>query len=255
MQKIVAREFKFWAIALSIIIVIGGAAALLLSPILNVKKIQVQRHDARLDIEAIQQALAPLFDSRLFLVSKAKVNELLKDFPDITDTEIDKDYPSLLTVSLTLDPLVAKLEIDEPETGTGSTPSTSSGMSIYITSKGYAVFSAVSLSNNVLPTLEIRDWGIKPTHHSQLVDEEFLLMLFKARDTLTQEFGMPINRAIIFVRAQEFHLSGSRLSFWFDVASPLEEQFDRFRSFLSIQPLDGVTQYVDLRLSDRVVYK
>jgi hypothetical protein len=59
----------------------------------------------------------------------------------------------------------------------------------------------------------------------------------------------------VYLRAREFHLDTPKLSFWFDLRSPLEEQLQRLRTFLTVVKFPEVKNYIDLRLIGKVVYK
>ncbi len=255
MGRIIARECKFWLVILTIGSVAATAGMLMFSSIFNVKSINVKRQDARLDIESIQRALSPLFDSRLYLVSKSDVSELLEGFPDVIAIDMQKDYPSNLTVALHLDPLVAELSVEGgAERGTGSVLGDADPF-FFLTSRGYVVSSPTNLSSGALPLFTVRDWGIRPVNHTHLLSEELLLTIFRSRDMLADTFGLPVTGTTVFLRAREFHLASNERSFWFDAASPLEEQFENLRSFLRTLTLEDAREYIDLRLSGKVVYK
>lgn len=252
-------ELKLWLIVLAGISVVSVFATLLFSPAFNVREIRVRRYDARLDIGEIQQVLAPLLSERLFFVTRNHVLSLLQaSDPDVTSADIEKDYPNELTVTIHLRPLIAELAIDPPM----SAPTSGSGSAmrekakyVYLSARGSVVTSPVNLSKTPLPVLHVTDWGRAPENRQLLVSSSFIVTVFQARDTLRENFGLPITRITLFVRAREFHIRLNKVEIWFDLASPLPLQFQRFREYLQTFPLDRTGQYVDLRISDRVIYK
>ncbi len=257
--KVVLSELKIWAIGGVTVIMVVGIGILVFSPLFDIKQIRVQREDTRLDTEEIQRALSPLFHHRLFLVTRGQVeNLLMPNFADITGVSINKTYPSTLEVSLTLDPLIAELTIagEAPvQVGSGFLlPTTSSGYT-YLSAKGYVVVSPAKLDNEPLPVIKILDWAVRPDHRSFLLDPEFMKALFDTRDELEEFFATPVTAMTVYVRANEFHLQNQGKSFWFDAATPMDEQFQRLREFLRATSLNQVKKYVDLRLADKVVFQ
>jgi hypothetical protein len=265
--KMVIAEVRIWLIILVAGAFLIGMTTIIFSPYLSIKQITVRRQDARLDIEEVQRTLSPLFGHRLFLVTTGQVNALLMEaFPDVESASISKDYPSTLTVALKLDPLIAKLKVEPlenslPVSGSGVIASTGaivqigSGTFAYLTAKGFIVLSPVDIAHTTLPTFQIRDIEATPIHRSLLLDPAFIELIFEARKTLYDAFELTTSDIVVYVRAREFHLTARNISFWFDAAGPLTEQFDRLRQFLRTVSLQSVKQYIDLRLSDRVVYK
>ncbi len=256
--KIFWAEVKIWLLVMFAVLLMACVAILLFSPVFNVKQVHVRRQDPRVDIEEVQQTLVPLFQERLLFVSKAQITEmLLPRFPDIRRVEVEKSYPSTLTISLYLDPVIAELsgdDIQQQTSGTGAV-ATSSGAYAYVTSRGYAVFSPIKLSREKLPRLRLVDWGVRPTNRSAVMSTELLKAVFDARSTLQTDFGFPVTDVTVYLRAQEFHIGLQKVSLWFDMISPLDVQFQRFREFLRSLSLDQVKEYIDLRISDRVIYK
>jgi hypothetical protein len=225
------------------------------SPIIRVREIRVERMNTRLDVEGVQRMLSPFFDRHLLFLQAREVTQVLRQhMADIQEVVVRKDYPSQLTVRITLDPLFAKLIImnpDEAESATGT------GTHVdYLTEHGvYVVASAIDQQQE-LPIIEIVDWGVWPEAGTALLTPDFLKRMQETERALTEQFGHVITRHRAFVRAQEYHLQidGDK-ELWFDSRAPLEEQLLRYRTFLRSVDLQSVTQYVDLRLSDRVIYK
>lgn len=255
---IIWKELKIWLIGFGVAGLLGLIGILVFSPIFNVKHIQIRRQDARIDIDDAQRALRPLFTERLPFITRAEVVTLLQTiYPDITQITMKKTYPDSLQISMYVDPLAAQLKIDaQRENAAGSgVVLAQSGSYAYITSKGYTVFSPVRLSKDALPTLIITDWGAQPANRTLLLDATFLRTIFEARDTLRENFGLQATNITVYLRAREFHITTKKIALWFDLSSPLQLQFGRFREFLKALSLDQAKEYIDLRISDRVIYK
>lgn len=227
---------------------------LLFSPIVQVREIQVTRESPRLDIEDVQQALAPMFGRHLFFLSSFEVAGLLReDFPDISTISVSKTYPSTLHVQIELNPLVARLHILEPDEEqalafTGSTVD-------FLTEKGIYIATTAAQDPATLPEITIVDWGVRPDPKTQLLDPSLLQRMNAAEITLLRQFGQEVTERRVFLRAQEFHLRIGGIELWFDTKSPLEDQLNRYRIFLRETGLGEVRQYIDLRISDRVIYQ
>ncbi len=254
--KIVGMEIRVWAGIAVVLTLLTTIAILLFSPVFDVKQIQIRRQDARVDIEEVEQVLSPLFSTRLPFVTKSQVLTLLEvPYPDIRQIDVSKRYPSTLVVTISLDPVIAELKLDAPLIQSGSGAVTGSGSYAYITSAGYAVFSPIALSEDPLPSIRLTDWGIAPTNRTFLLSPDFLKTAFAAQDMLRVNFGFNVSETLVFLRAREFHIRANSVWLWFDLSSPLPLQFQRFRDFLKTVPLNQVKEYVDLRISDRVMYK
>ena len=248
--------------------VLLGIGLAMFSPILNVREIRVSRSDPRIDVEQIQFALSDLFGEHLLFVSTQQIEDLLnKAVPDLKEAAISKQYPSTLQVRLSLDPIIARLQIADPDTGvvSGSGAVTGSGAvggqvvegSDFLTSEGlYVVYrdSQVQAGSGTLE-LDIVDWAVKPTPWKQLVSPQLLQAMGKAEDELRKEFGHTIRSRAVYVRAREFHLRTETYTLWFDLRSPLDEQILRYRFFLQFAGKEAAKEYIDLRLTDKVVYK
>jgi hypothetical protein len=264
-----AASLRAVAVRFALFIVIGlvllGIGLAVFSPILNVREIRVSRSDPRIDVERIQRALSDLFGERLPVVSAQHVEELLQAaVPDLAEAEISKQYPSTLQVRITLDPIIAKLRIGEPDQdpGAGSGALAGSGVvlpsgSDFLTTEGmYVVYrdSQVQAGSGTLE-LDVVDWAVRPAPWKQLVSPTLLQAMGQAEEEMRTEFGHSISRRAVYIRAREFHLQTESYALWFDLRSPLEEQVLRYRFFLEFADRGAVREYIDLRLKDKVVYR
>ncbi len=226
---------------------------LLFSPIVEVREIQVTRESPRLDIEQVQQALAPIFGRRMLFLSSFEVMNLLKEsLPDVSTITVRKIYPSILHVALSLHPLVAKLHITDPDaeqavSGTGGTVD-------YLTDQGIYVVTVAAQNTETLPAITLVDWGVRPEPGTVLIDPFMLERMKAAELTLLRQFGQEVQERIIFVRSQEFHFRIAGRELWFDLRSTLKEHMDRYRIFLRDAGGSART-YIDLRVEDRVMFQ
>ncbi len=251
----------FVAIILLLLLGIG-----IFSPILNVREIHVARSDGRLDSVLIQQALEPLFGRRMPFVSVEDLPALLMAdlpdqhrpaVPDLSTVTISKNYPSSLEVRLTLRPIAYRLSIDTPDQKAPTSVPAGSG-SDFMTKDGLYVRYTLhqsSGSSATLPQIHIVDWSVKPSPWKPLLTADFLETMKKAEAELQTQYGQTIKSRTVYVRAREYHLQTQTLSLWFDLKSPLEEQLARYHLFLQTVPPGTAKQYVDLRITGKVIYK
>ncbi|ALM10454.1 MAG: hypothetical protein PeribacterA2_1099 [Candidatus Peribacter riflensis] len=238
----------------SLILLAAGIVAF--SPLGHVEEIRVTRTDPRLDIEEVQKVLAPLFDRSLVTVFGPEVRSLLEqEIPDIRAVTVSKHYPSQLFVRVELSPLVARARVLSPEEEK-QPPRGSGGIIGYVTDRGtYALVPQGFAGGVVLPLLDLVDWGIRPQAGAPILSQDFLERMDQAVTTLQMQFGQEVQRRVVFIRAQEFHLTVEKVNLWFDVRSPLEAQLLRYRIFLRSVGFAEAKAYIDLRLADRVVYR
>lgn len=274
LDRIVAlrRYLKFLVIGAAVLV----ASLLLFSPLLHVREIRVVRTEGRVDLAAVLDALAPLYDRHMLLVSVHDVTSRVRAVvPDARTVSVVKSYPAKLSVRIALAPLVARVRIQASPTAPGASPpssiSTGSGARAaagsaggsgallaqqeFLTDDGLLVTAPHGPASEALPTIRIVDWSARPAPGRPLLSPEFFDRLRRSEQALTLEFGQQIVLRTVYLRAREFHLDGPVVSFWFDTRSTLESQLQRLRTFLRAVKLTDVKSYVDLRLTGRVVYK
>jgi len=245
-----------WILLLLLLLLLLAAFGMLVfSPIVEVREVKVIRYESRLDKEETQKVLTPFFNRHLFFLSLREVEEVLEDaIRDLNDVRLYKEYPSMLRVEIELDPIVARLKILDPgsedvEVGTGA-------ILDFLTEEGMYAIAPLSEGTESLPLITVVDWGVRPVEGDVLVTPELLSRMEESEKSLSEQFGHTIEGRKVFLRAQEYHLLlGRGIELWFDKSSPVEDQLLRYRTFLKGVNLDEVEEYIDLRISDRVVYK
>ncbi len=261
-RALVTSEFRLWLVITVGIVIVTVSSVLLFAPFFNVRRINIERRDPRIDPGEIQQTLSPLFNQRLVLITKAQVSSMLEAvYPDITSVSIGKEYPSTLSVFIALEPVIAEVVMEESGTKETDTQSgavragTGTVQYAYVTTQGTYVTSPIRLTKEKLERIVITDWGIVPQNRTKLLTSEVLRTIFLARDTLRRDFGLQPTKIIVYLRAQEFHIKTPKGTLWFDERTDLPMQFQRFREFLKEISLDQVKEYIDLRIADKIVYK
>ncbi len=259
-----ARIRRWWFPVVAGVLCIATGIALF-SPLFQVRRITIQRSQGRVDVARIQQQTASLLGRRMLFLSSRDVEALVKDVvPDLRDVSISKQYPSRLFLRITVQPLIARLQLSAPagQQASSSSASAQPAQALptvvsqdYLTEKGLYVVASVTGSSSILPVMKVVDWEVRPAPGTSLLSEEFLTKMQDAERILQQEFGQKVTVRTVYLRAKEFHLSIAQGSLWFDGQAPLDQQIARYRIFLQSAGWKQASRYVDLRLQGRVVYR
>ncbi|MDD5751168.1 MAG: hypothetical protein PHS73_01450, partial [Candidatus Peribacteraceae bacterium] len=233
-------------------LVVLAMAIVLCSPVGRIEEIRVIRTDPRLDIEEVLSRLSPLFGRYLVGTTSREVRSLLAErFSDVRSVTVNKRYPSQLIVRITLDPLVARVRIIDPAAG----KSASGAMIGALTERGVFSLVTVPTGSGALPTIDIVDWGVRPEAGGRLLAPGFFKTMQEAEGILETQFGQEVKQRTVYLRAQEYHFGVQGISLWFDLQSPLEAQFQRYRTFLQSVGFPLAKEYIDLRVADKVIYR
>ncbi|MDD5469833.1 MAG: hypothetical protein PHO92_03490 [Candidatus Peribacteraceae bacterium] len=259
-QRFVVRWFLVGLLA-ALLFILGF---LLFSPLVQVRAVHIKRTDPRLDIEKVQMALVPIFGRHTAFLSNFEVLSLLRDaVPDIDQVSIVKEYPSDVSITVTLDPLVAQMVIVSPDAPGDAAQATAGSGALYdfLTNEGMYVTAAEPQPD--LPVIRLVDWGARPQPGNIVLIPAFLQRIRDTEQALLSQLGFVTLERIVFLRGQEYHLLVERAAesgvlrpvLWFDARSSVEEHLQRYRAFLRALGPDAAKEYIDLRLKDRVVYK
>lgn len=237
----------------SALLIVTVVCVLLFSPLIQVRQISIAKQKNRLDIAEVQQQLQGMFNRHLFFVTQSEVERLLvQQRDDVEGVTITKEYPDHLIVDIAVKPVTAALQLEH-----APPPDENAPQQHYLTADGLYVHSVFSLtqSGEVLPLIHMVDYSEWPESGQYVVDQSLLEQMFTTETKLNREFGQEVTRRTVFVRAQEYHLDIGDRSLWFDIRSTAEEQLEKYALFLSAPIAYPVTEYIDLRLFNKVVWK
>lgn len=273
-SKGMVSRLAFLSIGLVLIVLCTCVFYFLFSSTFTIASMRVSREDRRMDVEEIQTLLAPNFGRHILFVSPLLLaNNLESAFPEIASATIRRVFPDELHIFLKMDPIVATVFLGEPDDTETSmaalrsdTVTSSGSLRRYVSSKGVYLEYPFEIPEGDTPRLNLRlvDWAARPTHRQQLLTPTLLENMRQTRAILEQSFGHSVPSMIVYLRAREFHVETvhpgrpkdhERVVLWFDFAVPPLAQIERYREFLRIVPSSELTEYVDLRLHDRVVYR
>ena len=249
-------RFWIWIVAVFVAFLLG---ILLFSPILQVREIRIARNDPRVNILDAQENLASLFGQRLLFVSPQDlVAPLKKAQPDLQKAVVTKEFPSTLAITIVPHPIIAQLSIDDPskKPAPAKTATGAAALGDYLTDNGmYVQYRQQQVeSGAILLVLHVVDWGARPVPWTTVIDPTMLSTMHEVVLALSSQFGQKVTGRTVYLRAREFHLQVGSVMLWFDMKSTVAEQLDRYRLYL--QSANGAAkEYVDLRLTDKIVYK
>jgi len=272
-------NLTLWVVCVIVALCIGSVLFFLFYPTFKIHSIRVSREDRRIDVEDIQSLLAPTFGRHILFISPLLVaRDIQSAFPEISSAEVRRIFPNELYVRIHMDEIAGRILVGEPDDTEQNlsniehlSPDAASGtgnsLYRYVSTQGiyleYPFFPEQSSVQEPLPLLLV-DWAVKPAHRQRVLDPDILKSMQQVRAILEQSFGNSVAAMTVYLRAREFHVitihpgrspGSERLVLWFDQASPVLEQINRYREFLRAVPLDKAVEYVDLRLHDRVVYR
>jgi hypothetical protein len=260
MTAIGVSHLRVWLICTLVASLIALLGLFLFSSAFAVQSIHVSRQDVRIDIEEVQQTLSSFFGKHLFTLTTAHVERIiLAAFPEISGVSVRKNYPSEIEVVLFTDAFAADVFIGLPDDTEDHLiiPETP-GQYAYLTSRGHYVEYIFLVPKRDPETqrmiVHLVDWATKPVHRQRILSEESLQEMQLAQTLLQESFGHSVQWITLYLRANEFHVKTDSVTLWFDFATPVVQQIDRYRHFLQNIPLTDVQRYIDLRLYNRIVY-
>jgi cell division septal protein FtsQ len=228
------------------ILLFGGVV--FFSPWLTIDSISIVTQENRLASKDVQPAVQQYIGEHLLFTQSREIKQNIQVmFPDITTIVVEKSYPNHLQITLELEELVAEVLFED---GQGA----STGKLLWITESGY-ITEAVSASGTALPKITLTDWGVRPQPVEQIMSIELLETLSNAVAQLESQFSQVVQQRTVYLRAKEIHLTLDTYDLWIDLTTPLDDQLRRYRVLLANVNPEEITQYVDLRISDRVIYR
>jgi cell division septal protein FtsQ len=106
--KELANRSVFWALGIGGVLVLVGV--LFLSSYLSIKSVEVDRQNFNVDSAKIENKLNSFIGKNLVFLQKGSVSQAIaRDFPEFSDINVIKLFPSRIKIQLTSMPVVANL--------------------------------------------------------------------------------------------------------------------------------------------------
>ncbi len=261
------KSVRLWCIGITSLVLLILVPYFLFSPAFVISSMRVSRQDRRTDVEEIQELLKPYFGKHILFVSPLQLTRTIQsEYSEVSSAKVRRNFPNELSITLYMDPIVAEVIIGEPDDTESNYKVDSEEEQeelsempyAYLTEQGVFLeypFPFPGKAGEERVKLHLVDWAVKPTHRQILLTPEALHEIINVKRILSQSFGHTIPSITLYLRAREFHVQTEETVLWFDLATPIVQQINRYRSFLSAISLDKVQEYIDLRLYDRVVYR
>lgn len=252
---LLVRAFFFLALFVGIIL---GVVSL--SAFFAVQNIVLSRTDTGIQEQDIEGDLQKLLRKNLVFLNKSELEkEFLTAFPEIQEVRLEKEFPHTLHITLSSYP-VAFRWICEYEKKTlseeGKLQTNLIQEASFVNRRGMRTPSRVEEEQDIFSVYEKDPCPSGFSQQKIVVSQEFVEYLEKAKQGLTDILGKNILRAGYFRSAREIHfITEDETAFWIDFSSPLEEQLEKLRVALSVEPsLADPLDHVDLRVTNKIFY-
>lgn len=187
----------------------------------------------------------------ILLLSNDSLKTLFKiRFPEISEIEITKEYPSTIVVKAKTLPIVAKWQYQDSQTGAPSLG--------VINQKG--LFFAGETSEELFSIERVGEEAFKTKQDKRVISEDALSQILFTRKELETLTSLSISSAKYLEDAQEIHfIAKEGPTFWFLLSIPLEEQIEKFKIVFSEKNFSPSAlekiEYFDLRIKKSVIIK
>jgi len=199
--------------------------------------------------DEIRTKITNVFDQNLLFTNVEELeSRILKEFPEIQEVVIKKDYPNTLKIEFEKFPLTTNV-INE---------SKSIKRSFIINSIGYAV--KEDTENKSLPFIRIKSEEPVNTE-SPVIEAAKLNYILQSIAYFEDKFGMTIKEVEYKKTAREIHLLTEKdFYIWLDIQRPYEKQLKKLKKALvKLDIYNENLQYIDLRIAgesgDKIIYK
>lgn len=247
----VAKIKKFAIVLIFLVLIILGIYGVFFSSYFKVKEIKILDdllESESLGLEIKSNLKSSLGKNIIFIDTNDLKETLLDSYPEIEEVQVEKDYPSKITIEFSQYPLVANV-VNESST---------MKKNYIINSIGYAMKEDLESTN--LPYIIVEtDEPLNP--ESPIIEANKLRYILETIIYFEDKFGMRVVEVVYKKTPREIHLLTERdFNIWLDMQNPADEQLKKLKK--ALVKLDIYTedlQYIDLRIAggngDKIIYK
>lgn len=240
LRNFLSGSFVFWGcFGLMVIFVVFATS----SPYFDIKKINIERNEAFVDIQAVQDVLEEFYGQNLLFTKHEDISAILREsFPDFRTIDIQENWPNEITLKIEVSPPV--FNIFNSETANFS-----------VMSEDGVILE--TQSDELLPVLRIFQYEPILVARKKFMDKETIEKILFARALLTKDLKLQEEALHYLYSANEFHFifrNGSAI--WIDLSQNIESQVRKLdlaadkiglyrRSF----------DHIDLRIPNQIFWK
>jgi cell division septal protein FtsQ len=224
-------------------IMITFIAFTVFSPYFKIKKININRDNANLDILEVQGSLESFYGTSLVFLDKNNLEQtLLDEFLEFKSIEITEEWPDELTLTIKLAQPVFTLFDTE--------------------SANFAVISTdgviLSLSpDNKLPVLKIKKQKKPFKLGEKIINTAWIEKINNTKSALLNQIKLTTKEIILFPVSQEVHfVTDSNITLWFDLRIDITPQIRKLELGANQIGLYSKTiKHIDLRIPGQLFWK
>lgn len=232
---------------------------LLASPIFRVHHIDVERKNLNTDITSIESFIAEktLSQSLFFLSRRDLEKEIVQEFPQWKSIHIQKKFPNTLVASVeTFSPFATvkvHQEILQTIKGQKTPKKTIVEEAYVINERGDVSYADIGET----PSFTIIYKDIPPQNialGTHLVPFAVIQKIQFITESLLSSFDLVTKEIWYYNTAKEAHINVFQFSIWVDLQQDISMQLKKFSQALGFLNKNKL-EYIDLRISNRVIYK
>jgi len=260
--SILKRKFfkisaKIWIFISTLLVLAIFLGIIFSANFFSIREISILRKDLRVNISEVQKKLKVFFGKNIFITSKEEIIKNLQNyFPEISNIEIEKIFPSKLRISITTFPIVAKWhcsKIEKKILETGEILENKKELTAFVSQAGILNFSDPEEIDPFL-IFEKNKCPENFKNGEKIISSEKINNILLIKKNLEEMLGKKIIRAGFFRSAHEIHFfSEDEIEFWFDFSISYESQLQKLQNALKNIPnfLQNV-KYLDLRVKNKI---
>lgn len=225
----------------------------------SVQEIKIARTDARMDVAQLGSYTKKYIGRSILLLSERQVKrEMLPLFPQLENIRLEKNFPSTIRFVTTTHPVSfrwgceeSKKEIDDE----GNIITNVIPRLYYVNRNGALTLPDESgeeafLIHEKSPCPKTMNIGKK------VIAPEMVAEILVMKELLEEVLQVPIIRSGYYREGREIHMiSENETGFWIDFATPAEEQINKLKAALTLEPkLIEPMDHIDLRIPDKIFY-
>ncbi len=251
-KKASSKFHKSKSIILLLLIIVW--VAFLFSPFFYIKNISVLRTNIVVDSASIETTLINLCkgENLIFTDTKKIQDEIKKIFPQWKNIILTKKIPNTLQVDVRTFLPIAKVKLKAIHINENDGIEEEVSKTVIINEKWS--ITEKTLENPMLTIIYKDLFKNNTVAGENIIHLKHMNKILFIKKTLLEDYDLTTKNVDYFNNAREAYFDLFKYILWFDLEQDISIQFDKFDYILNNVDMNLV-EYVDLRISNRIIYK